>query len=75
MIVAQSITKNGMAFDPSRPGCALSGTEGARLLAIAFAIVAGSALLLGFVGLALLAIDGPRQAHQRVNAATQTAPA
>jgi hypothetical protein len=38
---------------------ALSGTEGARLLAIAFAIVAGSALLLGFVGLALLAIDGP----------------
>jgi hypothetical protein len=39
----------------------LSGTEGARLLATALAIVAGSALLLGFVGLALLAIDGPTE--------------
>ena len=36
----------------------LSGSEGARLLAIAFGAVAGGALLLGFVGLAWLAWDG-----------------
>ena len=35
----------------------LPGSEGGRLLAIAFAVLAGGALLLGFVGLALLGLD------------------
>jgi hypothetical protein len=35
----------------------LSGFEGARPLAIAFGVVAGGALLLGFVGLAWLGLD------------------
>lgn len=46
----------------------------ARLLAVAFGIVAGGALLLGFVGLALLALDRPRPAAASMDAATAPPP-
>jgi hypothetical protein len=49
-----------------------SGDEGPTgLIAIAFAVVAGSALLMGFVGLGLLAIGLPRSESTRQAADTR----
>jgi hypothetical protein len=50
----------------------LSGTDMTRLLAIAFGVVAAGALMLGFVGLALLAIAGPIDSRGPMKKATET---
>jgi hypothetical protein len=50
----------------------LSGTDATRSLAIAFGVVAAGALLLGFVGLALLAIVGPNDSRSTMKKANDT---
>jgi hypothetical protein len=52
----------------------ISRSDGTRLLAVAFGVVAAGALLLGFVGLALLAIVGPAGGQSPVKTVSETAP-